>query len=1277
MALTHQNQALTSHLIKKESQGWVHHWHLNIDLRTLSYLNDHGFQGMVVLPGSAYVSMAAAAAQAIGQKETAFSFTEIKFQNLLILEVDQPTAVSITLSAVGEHYHFCCLSNDGQTVYASLNIETAVPTFNRAPVDIATLQSRLPETQAGTDLYTRLEAAQNEYGRAFRGIQAVWQTESEALVQIKLADGLTAAVQQEPIHPVGLDVCTQSMAAAHDSGGKTFMLTGFDKIQLRTDLSNAAWSHAELVAQTANGIKGNIILLDQAGMIIGQLQGVQYQYLGQADTPQYPLAISATFTSEPVAESLEFWRQTAELPFKVQFAPYNQLFQQLFDPQSLLAQNESGVNVMLVRFEDWMRHSRHLALQVDEANKEIALANHLRHRLPNQLEIAHLNQYETEYVFKEIFVDRCYLKHGITLQDGDTIIDIGANIGLFSLFVQQEVKDTTIFAFDPSPPIFEILKTNLALYGQNVFPFNLGISDRTKEDTFTFYEKSSVFSSFNADTEEDETAVREVVINMLTDSGISNDDKLTQYVDELMADRMHSTSYTCQLKSLSDIIEAHQIENIDLLKVDAEKSEWAILQGIKPEHWPKIKQIVLEVHDKQGDLIRRVQAFLKQQGFDLAIEAETLLKNSGLYNIFGTRPELAGRSGHRPSASAKVEQVVSELETALHNRLSTSATPHFLLICPPSPEIVNNAALHRHYLQLERRLQENLAAFGHLQVINSTAVAAAYSVEKMYDATSDQLGHVPYTPQFFAGLGSLIARQLHAFQRQPYKVIVLDCDNTLWGGIVGEDGVEGIDTTGVWAELQHFMINQMNAGMLLCLNSKNNEDDIMAVFDHHPDMPLKKEHLVGWRINWQPKSQNLKSLAKELNLGLDSIIFLDDNPMEIAEVQANAPQVLAIQLPSEPATIPQFLQHIWAFDSFKQTQEDSQRTKMYQQNAQRMQFQQQTSLADFLAGLELDIKVERPSAAQLARVAQLTQRTNQFNLTTIRRTPVEIEHAMAQGALEVWAITVRDRFGDYGLVGDLFLKSDGQSLIVDTFLLSCRVLGRGVEHHMMAHLGRLAQTRGLQQVQLFFMPTQKNKPALAFLESIGSEFKAVHSDGFIYTFPADVAATTHYSQETDVAVKNVKGKTVDTESAGPVNTAVFAQIAQKFNDPIKIWQQIEARKVQKRAKTVAYIAPANNTEKVIAAVWQQVLGVEKVGVNDNFREVGGTSLNGVQLIAQLKRELGVNLSIVDLFEYPTVRAMTQFIDNAAESENKTAVNGRDRGARRRENRKARRRRSES
>jgi amino acid adenylation domain-containing protein/FkbH-like protein len=486
---------------------------------------------------------------------------------------------------------------------------------------------------------------------------------------------------------------------------------------------------------------------------------------------------------------------------------------------------------------------------------------------------------------------------------------------------------------------------------------------------------------------------------------------------------------------------------------------------------------------------------------------------------------------------AEIERKGRDLVAAVAASAARTSIPHLLCLCPASPGLADDPLRAKFLAQTEELLASELEKLKGAYVVRASELAALYPVANYYDPHADQLGHIPYTQPFFTALGTIIARKIHALRSAPYKVLVMDCDDTLWKGVCGEDGAQGIELDEARRVLQEFVVAQHDEGMLICLCSKNNEEDVFEVFRCRTEMPLRREHLTAWRVNWQPKSESLKSLAGELNLGLESFILIDNDPVICMEVQANCPEVLTIQLPAEIERIPRFLQHIWAFDRLQVTDEDRKRTAFYQQTGQREHLRNASlNLEDFLSAIELKVRLAPMQQHELARVAQLTERTNQFNVSVIRRSASEIQRLCQTGQFECLVVEASDRFGDYGLVGVVIFTTTASNLKVDTFLLSCRAMGRQVEHRMLAKLGEIALERRLAGVEISFRPTAKNQPALDFLNSVRAKYQLMLSDELTFNFPAADAATLDADQTRFApATRNDTG----AQSSGAAD-AVFA-----------------------------------------------------------------------------------------------------------------------------------------
>lgn len=621
-----------------------------------------------------------------------------------------------------------------------------------------------------------------------------------------------------------------------------------------------------------------------------------------------------------------------------------------------------------------------------------------------------------------------------------------------------------------------------------------------------------------------------------------------------------------------------------------------------------------------------------------------LVDNSGGFNVILLRLDEAFGGADGFDASQAGESL-DLLMAGLEQSAARSASTHLLYLCPSTTRPTSPAAWA--WLNGAPALvRERLAACANVRVVDEGALFAAYPVADVADLESEKVGGVPYTTELFAALATHIARTLHALRGPPFKVIALDCDNTLWSGVVGEDGPAGVRLTEQHRRLQEMMVRQVEQGALVCLVSKNNEADVWEAFAKNPHWPLQREHVTAARIGWLPKSQGLRELSAQLGLGLDSFVFIDDSAMECAEVAAAVPEVVSLQLPD--VDVDGFLQSIWALDRTGTTQEDRERTALYRQHAQREAVRtQMADAADFLQKLELRVEIEPLTTADVARVAELTQRTNQFNATTIRRTEAEVAALLSDEERRCLVVRVRDRFGDYGLVGAVIYDLKSESLCVDTLLLSCRALARGVEHAMLEELGRVASAAGKARVDVCFTPTQKNQPARAFLTRFTDLVDVVTAGkSQVFRFPVEVAREASRHAKPTMTATPTATPTPASAPAAPAATLerarLLERIARELRSARDVLIVLSKAGVRHRGAS-AFAAPSNDEERLVAAAWAEVLRLDMVGIDDDFFAFGGTSLQAVQAVARVRRRTGCELGIAALFSNPTPRAFARHL----------------------------------
>ena len=391
-------------------------------------------------------------------------------------------------------------------------------------------------------------------------------------------------------------------------------------------------------------------------------------------------------------------------------------------------------------------------------------------------------------------------------------------------------------------------------------------------------------------------------------------------------------------------------------------------------------------------------------------------------------------------------------------------------------------------------------------ILDYDTLVARHGRERWGDARKWLTVRLPVASANLPHLAAEWLRFLHPLAGKVAKCVAVDLDNTLWGGIVGEDGVNGIRLGAeypgaAFQELQRALRDLSRRGILLAVCSKNNPADAMEALSGHPGMLLQPRDFAAMRINWNDKAPNLREIAAELNIGLDTVAFLDDNPVERQQVREQAPDAIVIPLPDDPMDYAQAVRDCPWFERLTLSEEDRQRGDYYAAQRDRVELERTvTSKEDFYRSLEQVAEIAPVNAQTLARVSQLTQKTNQFNLTTRRYTEQQIAGMAAAPNWRVWSLRVKDRFADNGLVGVSIARIDGQVCEIDTFLMSCRVIGRTVETALLSHLAADARQRGASVLQGWYFPTKKNTPAREFYREHGFELAEGRDDAMLWKF---------------------------------------------------------------------------------------------------------------------------------------------------------------------------------
>jgi FkbH-like protein len=486
-----------------------------------------------------------------------------------------------------------------------------------------------------------------------------------------------------------------------------------------------------------------------------------------------------------------------------------------------------------------------------------------------------------------------------------------------------------------------------------------------------------------------------------------------------------------------------------------------------------------------GDYDNVVQDSRLCKGYDLVIihyDLEPILEKSSKYIEDYDEKEfdslLTSITGEISFAASNLK----DIPLVIIDSFDVSVIGEEALTCSKSRTLADKLNEYLHNIK-----QENL------HIVDLSPILTEIGIESAVDRRLYALSKTLYTLRFWMEYAFRIAPLICKVQGRLKKAVIFDCDNTLWKGVLGEDGEDGIDMAvsskiGLcYNKVQQMAVWLSHQGVIIGLCSKNNPADVDHVIGTHNDMCLRDDNIVIKRINWQDKASNLRSIASGLNIGLDSLIFIDDSPFEINLIKEQVPEVFTFQVPSNIIEYPDaFRRMIDRYFLLNGSQADMSRTKQYKEQVLRDEEKDKfTDIESYLKSLDLQILIKEDDATSISRIAQLTQKTNQFNLTTKRYTEQQIKDFIDSSSNAVLSVSVADKFGDSGLTGVLIYSMTAETASIDTFLLSCRVMGRNIEKSIMDYFVHRLQSRGIKILLASYIPTKKNLPVAELYESLG------------------------------------------------------------------------------------------------------------------------------------------------------------------------------------------------
>lgn len=438
---------------------------------------------------------------------------------------------------------------------------------------------------------------------------------------------------------------------------------------------------------------------------------------------------------------------------------------------------------------------------------------------------------------------------------------------------------------------------------------------------------------------------------------------------------------------------------------------------------------------------------------------------------------------------------------------------------------VSDYSVREAIVKCNQRLQSMSKEYPNVKFIDFSDFTERYPISQLIDWRFYFISQMGLNPKLAPDFSTWLQSCLKSIRLQRRKCLVLDLDNTLWGGVLGEEGISGIRIGGDYPGkaflcFQEGLVELSKRGVILTVCSKNNEQDVLEAWEKNPFMKLTRQYISAYRINWQNKADNIRELSQELNIGLDSFVFVDDSPTERELVKQLLPMVEVPDFPKQPYMLPSFLMHLTDtyFKIYTVTDEDRKKTEQYKANAGReMERARFTDFSDYLRSLKMELTVMPLDEFNLSRIAQMTQKTNQFNLTTHRYTEADLRVFKTDG-WRIFCLSVKDRFGDSGITGAILIKPIADDYEIDSMLLSCRILGKGIEYAFLSAVLNVIRQLGARQVTASYLPTNRNVQTADFYDRAGFVFDSQDINGNRY-YHTDLSVPRKWEDYYQITIK--------------------------------------------------------------------------------------------------------------------------------------------------------------